>query len=56
MQLFPVAIRLMNRKLKRNKDMKKIFMMLALVLLMGVTDMNGEPRSAYGKANVAAVN
>ena len=46
----------MNRKLKRNKDMKKIFMMLALVLLMGVTDMNGEPRSAYGKANVAAVN
>ena len=36
--------------------MKKIFMMLALVLLMGVTDMNGEPRSAYGKANVAAVN
>ena len=36
--------------------MKKIFMMFALVLLIGVTDMNGEPRSAYGKANVAAVN
>ena len=31
-------------------------MMLALVLLMGAMDMNGEPRSAYGKANVAAVN
>lgn len=30
--------------------MKKIFMMFALVLLIGVTD------SAYGKANVAAVN